>query len=49
MVGISNYNYKFIRDKLVKLEEYFIKLYVDEYLKSDSAIGATCRMRGTRL
>ena len=45
MLGVSNYEFKSITDKTVKLQEYFVNSYVDEWLKSDSAINSTRRMR----
>ena len=44
MVDVRNYNFTSITDKQVKWEEYFINSYVDECLKSDSAIISTQRM-----
>ena len=45
MVDISNYDFKYITDKIVKPEESFINLYVDECLEYDSTISSTRRMR----
>ena len=44
MVDISNCNFTSITDKTVKLEEYFIKLYVNKFLESESAISSTQRI-----
>ena len=45
MVELSNYEFKYITYITVKLEESFIKWYVDEEFKYDNAIKSTCRMR----
>ena len=44
MFDISNYDFTYITDKTVKLEEYFINSYVDECLKSESGIISTSRI-----
>ena len=44
MVGVINYEFKSIPDKIVKPEEYFVKSYVDECIESDSTISSTRRM-----
>ena len=44
MVDVSNYDFNIITDKAVKLEEYFINLYVNECLEYESVISATRRM-----
>ena len=41
MVDVSNYNFTSIADKTVKPEEFFINLYVDECLESDTVISST--------
>ena len=45
MVDVINCNFNIITAKTVKPEESFINLYVDECLKSESAINATRKMR----
>ena len=44
MVDISNYNFKPLTDKMVKLEYSFINVYVKECLKSEGTISPTRRM-----
>ena len=45
VVEVINYNFKYIIYITVKLEEYFINLYVDEDFESDNTIKSTRRMR----
>ena len=45
MVDLRNYDFKSLTDNIVKLEESFINLYVDECLESESTISSTRRMR----
>ena len=45
MVDVNNYEFKYITDKTVKPEDYFIKSNVNECLESDSAMSSTRRMR----
>ena len=45
MLDVSNYDFKSVTDKTVKTEESFVNSYVNECLKSDSAINLTHRMR----
>ena len=44
MIEVSNYDFKYISDKTVKPEEYFVNSYVKECLESDSAINLTIRI-----
>ena len=43
IVDLSNYEFKPLTENTVKLEESFIKLYVDELLKSKSSTSSTRR------
>ena len=45
MVDVSNYVFKSLTDKIVRLEESFINSYVDKCLESDSKISSTRRLR----
>ena len=45
IVDLNYYDFRSITDKTVKPEEYFNNSYVDECLKSESAISSTCRMQ----
>ena len=45
IVEVSDYDFKFITDKTVKLEESFVNLYVDGCIKSDRTISSTRIMR----
>ena len=45
MVVVSNYNFKSLTDKIVKLVESFINTYVEKYLESESAISSMRIMR----
>ena len=38
MIEVSNYDFKYISDKTVKPEEYFVNSYVDEYFEFKKAI-----------
>ena len=44
MFHLSNYDFTYIRDKIVKSEESLINTHVDECLKSESAISSMWRM-----
>ena len=44
MVDMSNKNFTYLRETIVKLEESFINAYVDECLEPESAVSSTCRM-----
>ena len=39
-----SYNFEYLTDKMVKLEESFINSYVDECLKYNSAMSSTQRI-----
>ena len=45
MVVVSNYNFKYLTDKIVKLVESFINTYVEKCLESESAISSMRIMR----
>ena len=45
MVDVSNYDFKSITDKTVKLEESFVNSYVNECLESANTIKSTRRIR----
>ena len=45
MVDVSNYVFKSLTDKIVRLEESFINSYVDKCLESDSKISSTRGLR----
>ena len=45
MVDLSNYDFKYLTENIVKPEEYFINSYVDKCLKSESTIISTPIMR----
>ena len=45
MVDVSNYNFKSITDKTVKLEESFVNSYVEECFEFDNTKISTRRMR----
>ena len=45
MVDVRNYDFKYIIDKTVKPEEYFVKSYVDKCLEYNNRIKSTRRMR----
>ena len=44
MVDASNYGFKSITDKTIKLEVSFVNLYIDKLLESNSTINSTRRM-----
>ena len=44
MVGVNNYNFKYITDKTIKPKESFVNLFVHECLKPNSAKTSTRRM-----
>ena len=45
MVDLNNYKVKSLTENIVKPEKYFINLYVNECLESESTISSTSRMR----
>ena len=45
MADLCNYDFKYLTENIVKLDKLFIKLYVYEFLKSESSISSTRRMR----
>ena len=45
MIDVSNYKFKYLTDKIVKVEESFINSYIVECLKSEITIIYTHRMR----
>ena len=45
MVDLINYDFKYLTKYIVKPEEPFINLYVDECLESKSSVTSTYRMR----
>ena len=44
MVDLSNYGFKSLAYKTVKLEEYFVNSYFDEYFEYVNATSSTCSM-----
>ena len=45
MVDVSNYDFKYLTEKIVKPEESFINAYLDKCLKCESPISPMRRMR----
>ena len=43
MVDVSNYNYSYLTDKIVKPEESFLNLYASDFFESENTIDPTRR------